>query len=62
MELVSYGCPARMHIVQLQAPTLGDETYLKDIDFCGKGIRARWQAGYENTAPPAQQGTLARAV
>ncbi len=51
-----------MHIVQLQAPTLGDETYLKDIDFCGKGIRARWQAGYENTAPPAQQGTLARAV
>ncbi len=49
-ELVSYGCATRMHVVQLQAPALENETYLKDIDFSAKGIHARWQAGYQNTA------------
>lgn len=48
-KLCSYGCLTRMHVVLLQAPVLENETYLKDIDFSAKGIRTRWDAGYENT-------------
>jgi NTE family protein len=48
-ELTAYGCLTQMHIILLQAPALAHETYLKDIDFTGKGIRARWEAGYRDT-------------
>jgi NTE family protein len=48
-ELVSYGCPTRMHIVRLLAPQLDRETHTKDIDFSSGGIWQRWDAGYAHT-------------
>jgi NTE family protein len=48
-ELASYGCPTRMHVVQLLAPTLDRETHTKDIDFSPSGIKQRWDAGYAHT-------------
>jgi NTE family protein len=44
-----HGCSRTMHIVRLVAPRLTGEDYTKDIDFSAKGIRARRQAGYEDT-------------
>src|SRR5262249_52832793 len=49
-ELMSYGCLTRMHVVRLLAPALEGEDHSKDIDFSPSGIRARWEAGYANTA------------
>jgi NTE family protein len=48
-ELTSWGCRTTMHVVRLLAPTLDSEDYLKDIDFTPSGIRARWQAGLDDT-------------
>jgi NTE family protein len=48
-ELASYGCPTRMHVVQLLAPKLDQETHTKDIDFSPSGIKQRWDAGYAHT-------------
>ena len=48
-ELLSYGCPTRMHVVRLQAPPLPDENHLKDIDFSEASISKRWALGYEHT-------------
>lgn len=48
-ELTSYGCPTRMHVVQLLAPQLDRETHTKDIDFSPSGIMRRWDAGYAHT-------------
>ena len=48
-ELASWGCGTIMHVVRLLAPALASEDYLKDIDFSPAGIRARWQAGLEDT-------------
>lgn len=45
---MTYGCPTRMHVVRLLAPSLDNEDQTKDVDFSASGIRARWQAGYEN--------------
>ena len=47
-EMMTYGCPTRMHVVRLLAPSLDNEDQTKDVDFSASGIRARWQAGYEN--------------
>jgi NTE family protein len=49
-ELLSYGCPTRMHVVRLLAPALSGEDNSKDIDFSADGIRARWDAGYTDTS------------
>lgn len=49
MELMSYGCPTRMHVVRLLAPQLDRETHTKDIDFSPSGITRRWHAGYAHT-------------
>ena len=49
-EMTSYGCPTRMHIVRLLAPSLAYEDQTKDVDFSARGIRTRWQAGYEHTS------------
>jgi NTE family protein len=38
-----------MHVARLLAPALASEDYLKDIDFSPAGIRARWQAGIDDT-------------
>ena len=48
-ELMSYGCPTRMHVVRLLAPQLDHETHAKDIDFSPSGIMRRWDAGYAHT-------------
>jgi NTE family protein len=48
-ELTSYGCPTRMHVVQLLAPQLDRESHTKDIDFSPSGIMRRWDAGYSHT-------------
>lgn len=48
-ELGSWGCGTDMHVVSLRAPRIGNEDHTKDIDFSAAGIRARWQAGYEDT-------------
>jgi NTE family protein len=48
-ELISYGCPTRMHVVRLLAPQLDRETHTKDIDFSPSGIMRRWDAGYVHT-------------
>ncbi len=48
-ELMSYGCPTRMHVVRLLAPQLDHETHTKDIDFSPSGIMRRWDAGYAHT-------------
>jgi NTE family protein len=48
-EMAGYGCGTFMHIVQLKAPRLEDEDYLRAIDFTSVGIRARWDAGYADT-------------
>jgi NTE family protein len=47
-ELASWGCGTNMHVVSLKAPRIGNEDHTKDIDFSAAGIRARWQAGYED--------------
>ena len=49
-ELSAYGCLTRMHVVRLLAPPLAGEDHSKDIDFSPEGIRARWAAGYADTA------------
>lgn len=48
-ELASWGCGTDMHVVSLRAPRIGNEDHTKDIDFSAGGIRARWQAGYDDT-------------
>lgn len=47
-ELLDWGCPTRMHVVRMLAPSLANETQTKDVDFSAAGIHARWQAGYEH--------------
>ncbi|MFK4497107.1 NTE family protein [Bradyrhizobium japonicum] len=38
-ELMSYGCPTRMHVVRLLAPQLDRETHTKDIDSVRRALR-----------------------
>ena len=47
-DLASWGCGTDMHVVSLRAPRIGNEDHTKDIDFSASGIRARWQAGYDD--------------
>ena len=49
-ELADYGCLTRMHVVRLLAPSIDGEDHTKDIDFSPSGIRARWEAGYDDTS------------
>jgi NTE family protein len=48
--LASHGCLTRMHVVLLLAPRLANETHTKDVDFSAAGVRARWEAGFADTA------------
>ena len=48
--LAAYGCTTRMHVVRLLAPPIAGEDHTKDIDFSRAGIKARWDAGYADTA------------
>jgi len=45
-ELAGFGCLTRMHVVRLLAPPIDGEDHTKDIDFSGRGIRRRREAGY----------------
>jgi NTE family protein len=45
-ELVAHGCPTRMHILRLMAPSLDHDDQTKDVDFSASGIQRRWSAGY----------------
>ncbi len=54
-ELAAYGCLTRMHVVRLLAEPLQGEDHAKDIDFSPDGIRARWDAGYLDTARVLRQ-------
>ena len=54
-EMMGYGCPTRMHIVRLLAPSIAHEDQTKDMDFSPRGIRTRWQAGYEHTCRTLDQ-------
>ncbi|MET0320003.1 MAG: DUF3734 domain-containing protein, partial [Duganella sp.] len=47
--LSCWGCGTTMHVLSLTAPRIGNEDHTKDIDFSATGIRARWQAGYDDT-------------
>ncbi len=47
-ELANHGCLTRMHVVRLLAPALEGDDHSKDIDFSPVGVRARWNAGYED--------------
>jgi NTE family protein len=44
-KLAAYGCGTVMHIVQLKAPRLKGEDFMKDINFTATGIETRWAAG-----------------
>jgi NTE family protein len=54
-ELASYGCPTRMHVVRLLAPSLDHADHTKDIDFSPSGVRQRVEAGYANTMRALEQ-------
>ena len=49
-QMASYGCQTRMHVVRLLAPQLEGEDHTKDIDFSRAGIKARWEAGFNDGA------------
>jgi NTE family protein len=48
-ELASWGCGTVMHVIPLLASRLDHEDQTKDIDFSPASVRARWQAGLEDT-------------
>ena len=48
-ELASWGCHTTMHVIPLLASSLDGEDHTKDIDFSPAGVRARWQAGRDDT-------------
>jgi len=44
-----------MHALRLLVPRLDGENYSKDIDFTRARVRARWQAGYDDTLAMIEQ-------
>jgi NTE family protein len=48
-ELASWGCGTQMHVAHLLAPRLASEDHTKDIDFSASRIRARREAGHDDT-------------
>jgi NTE family protein len=61
-EMAGYGCGTIMHIVRLNAPRLDSEDLMRDIDFSGTAIQARWQAGYADTKRTLQRRPWERPV
>jgi hypothetical protein len=53
-ELATFGCGATMHVLRLLTARWRARVTTKDIDFTG-GVRARWQAGYEDTLAMIQR-------
>ncbi len=54
-DLSAWGCGTTMHLVRLHSPRLAGEGAAKDIDFTRSGIRARWQAGYDDARRMVEQ-------
>jgi NTE family protein len=48
-ELLAWGCGTTMQVIELDAPSFGDDDLHKDIDFSPNGIARRRAAGYEDT-------------
>jgi NTE family protein len=48
-EMAGYGCGTFMHIVRINAAPVGNQDYLREIDFTTEGIQRRWRAGYDGT-------------
>ncbi|MGG1943386.1 patatin-like phospholipase family protein [Trinickia sp. NRRL B-1857] len=55
-DLLAWGCGTTMQVVELDAPSFGDDDLHKDIDFSPRGIERRRAAGYDDT-----RGMLERA-
>jgi NTE family protein len=45
-DLAEYGCLTRMHVIELLAPRIDNESYTKDADFSAASIQRRWDCGY----------------
>ena len=45
-ELAGYGCGTFMHLVELNAAPIDDESFTRDVDFSEATVQARWAAGY----------------
>jgi NTE family protein len=61
-EFASWGCGTFMHIVRLNAPFIEGEGNSRDIDFTTNGIRARWKAGYDDTARALEKRPWEQAI
>lgn len=47
--MAEWGCPTRLHVIRLLAPSLAYEDHAKNVDFSPKGIKPRWEAGDRQT-------------
>jgi NTE family protein len=48
-SLAAWGCGTTIHVAHMLAPRVEGEDHTKDIDFTPAGIRARRQAGHDDT-------------
>lgn len=48
-DLLAWGCGTTMQVIELDAPSFGDDDFHKDIDFSPRGIERRRTAGYDDT-------------
>ena len=48
-DLLAWGCGTTMRVIELDAPSFGNDDLHKDIDFSSAGIARRRAAGYEDT-------------
>ncbi|WP_116140324.1 patatin-like phospholipase family protein [Trinickia diaoshuihuensis] len=48
-DLLAWGCGTTMRVIELDAPSFGNDDLHKDIDFSPAGIERRRAAGYEDT-------------
>jgi len=48
-DLLAWGCGTTMQVIELDAPSFGDDDLHKDIDFSPTGIERRRAAGYDDT-------------
>ncbi|KAA0086364.1 patatin-like phospholipase family protein [Trinickia soli] len=48
-DLLAWGCGTTMQVLELDAPSFGEDDFHKDIDFSASGIARRRTAGYDDT-------------
>jgi NTE family protein len=61
-ELASWGCGTVMHVIPLLASRLDGDDQTKDIDFTAAVVRARWQAGLDDTLRVIERAPWSAAV